>query len=478
MMRSRKSRRLAPQRGPATRWDVARGKRVSLWQSLTPPQIFVASFVLVILLGTVGLKFLPGLYRGAGLSWIDALFTATSAVCVTGLIVVDTATHFTTAGQAFVLALIQIGGLGMLVLASVIIAALGGRLSLRTESVTTGGGAGPYVDARQLLFDVVRFTFVFEALGAIALWSLWAPSQGGTEALWPAVFHSVSAFCNAGFSTYSNSLIPFQSSPGTLLAVSALIVFGGIGFLTLEEIYLRRFAKTKSSHQMPLSIHSRLVIVTTLVLLALGWLGFALLEWNNTLAGLTIFDKLNNALFMSVTARTAGFNTVDYAEVTDSSNFLTILLMTIGGSPGSTAGGIKTTSFALLFLLAWSRLRGHETTIFGNRSIPEETIQRAVGLTVLATMVVALGVFALAANGDFHAGKGRFLARMFEAVSAFNTVGLSMNLTATLTPGSKLVLILLMFLGRVGPLSLAAALAVRRSRNKSFRYAYEDVLVG
>lgn len=460
------------------RWDVPQGRSVNAWQGLTPPQMFVGSFLLLIALGTLGLVFLPGLYVGESLGWQDAIFTSTSAVCVTGLIVVDTATHFTPLGQAFILLLIQLGGLGMLAFTSMIIMAIGGRVSLRTESLASGTrDAAPHVDGKRLAIDVVRFTLAFEAIGAIALYLIWAPRYGWVDAMWPALFHSVSAFCNAGFSTFSDSLIGFQDSPATLMVIMALIVGGGIGFLTMEEAFLSCFNKTwRKSNRI--SLHSRLVLWTTGILIVGGAVLFYLFEWKHTLEGMSIRDRLFNGLFLSVTARTAGFNTIDYAQATDSGNFLTILLMMIGGSPGSTCGGLKTTTFALIGLLAWSRLRSQETTSFAGRSVPDETIQRAVGLVVVTVAVVAIGVFTLAATEAQNDSQTRFLRRVFEAVSAFNTVGLSMGLTGELSSMGRSAITVLMFLGRVGPLTLAAALVIRRPRKSRFRYAYEDVVVG
>ena len=446
-------------------------------RGLAPAELFVVSFLGLIGLGTLLLKFLPGTYSGPGLGWTDAVFTSTSAVCVTGLIVVDTATYFTPLGQAVILLLIQLGGLGMLVLTSVVITALGGRPSLRTESLAAGARHTlPQVPARELIRDIVLFTLVFEALGALALYTVWVPRLGWLGAIWPAIFHSISAFCNAGFSTNSASLIPFQDSPATLIIISLLIIAGGLGFVTMEELqqrFLRRDRKLRR-----LSIHTMLVLVTSLVLTLGGGFLFALFEWNGVLSNLFLVDKLTNALFLSVTARTAGFNSIDYAAASESTNFLTILLMMIGGSPGSTAGGMKTTTFALLGLLAWSRLRSEPTATFFDRSIPPETIQRATGLFVITTGIVVTGVFWLCFIGDVHRIEQPFLARLFETSSAFNTVGLSMGITPQLSTLSRWVIIILMFAGRTGPLAIAAALMVRFSSRVRFRLAYEDVIVG
>lgn len=469
--------------GSATGWDIPTRRKVSLWRRLSAPQLFLLSFALLIVLGTLGLKLLPGLYTGRELGWLDALFTAVSAVCVTGLVVVDTETYFTAAGQGWILLLIQVGGLGMIAFTTVIILALGRRLSLRQESLAGAPSEiSAEVDYRRLTRDVIRLTIAFEAAGALLLWLLWGPRMGWAAAAWPAAFHSVSAFCNAGFSTFSTSLVAFRESPATLLVIMALIVAGGLGFLTLDEIYLRRRAR-RAGRPFRVSLHSRLVLVATGVLIAGGWLVFTILEWRLTLGGLPIGARLVNGLFMSVTPRTAGFNTIDYDQAAAGTNFLTILLMSIGGSPGSTAGGLKTTTFALIGLLAWSRLRGREISSIWGRSIPEETVQRAVGLFTVAFGVMTAAILlyvTVEMGGVVHSRAERgFLPYMFEAASAFNTVGLSMGLTGQLSDTGRWLTIVLMYLGRVGPLTFAAAIALPRpTAEGEFRFAYEEVVVG
>ncbi len=468
----------AKKRDSIGKWDLPNGHSLNVSQRVTPPQLFVGSFALLIVFGTLGLRFLPGLYIGERLGWLDAFFTATSAVCVTGLIVEDTASFFTIWGQAYILLLIQLGGLGMLTFTSLFILALGGRLSLRQEILSRQSlEAVPNLDPRRVTYDIVRFTLVLELLGALMLYGLWAPRLGWVSAIWHAVFHSVSAFCNAGFSTFSDSLMSFQGSPLTLTVNMLLIIMGGLGFLTLEELYLRVRA-VREKRVFRISLHSRIVLVTTAVLLVAGWLVYGLFEWQRTLHGLSLAGKLTNSLFMSVTCRTAGFNSIDYSEAADSTNFFTILLMMIGGSPGSTAGGIKTTTFGLIGLLAWSRLRGHSITSVKHRSVREETTDRAVGLFVIAFGLVTAGIFLLTSVEHFEGSKVPFLVHMFEAVSAFNTVGLSMGLTPELSIPGRWITIMLMFFGRVGPLTLAAALTARRSGEAGFRYGYEDVVVG
>lgn len=476
------------ERRRSARWIEMGGaavrREVSGWRRLSAPQLFVLSFTGLIALGTLGLRLLPGLYTGERLGWLDALFTATSAACLTGLIVVDTATYFTFTGQLFLLVLIQLGGLGMIGFTTLIILALGKRLSLRVEALSHGTAAevAPDLDLTRLGRDIFTFTLAIEAAGAALLYMLWVTEFGWGGAVWPAVFHSVSAFCNAGFSVFSDSMMSARRSELLLLIMAALVVLGSLGFLTLEEFaQWRRALSVKRRFRM--SLHSRIALVTTGTLLLFGWAAFATFEWHHALAGLTASEKLTNALFMSTMPRSGGFQAVDYGTATQSTSFLTIILMFIGGSPGSTAGGIKVTTFALIGLLALSRFRGREIVHGWGRSIPEETIQRAVGLAVVAFTLVTAGIFLLTwTEGAQPLGSGAragFLAHMFEAASAFNSVGLSMNLTPRLSDPGRLLGVLMMFIGRVGPLTFAAALALRRHRRgDDYRYAYDEVVVG
>ncbi|HSJ23529.1 MAG TPA: potassium transporter TrkG [Longimicrobiales bacterium] len=459
------------------------------WRRITPPQLFVGSFLGLIAFGTLGLMTIPGLYTGPGLGFVDALFTATSAVCVTGLVVVDTGTYFTRAGQAFLLLLIQLGGLGFITLTTLIILALGRRLSLRQERVAGAGTElSPAVNVRGLTRDVVRFTLLFEALGAALLYLAWAPGMGVTAAIWPAVFHAVSAFCNAGFSIFADSLVGTRLQVLPMFTIMCLIVVGGLGFLTMEELYLRRKSRRMRHRRVTdelvprLSLHSRLVLVTTAILIGVGAVFFTIYEWHLSFAMLPAWARPMNGLFMAVTARTAGFNTIDYAATADGTSFLTILLMFIGGSPGSMAGGVKTTTIAVIGLLALSRLRGSTRTSAFGRTVPEETVQRAVGLFVVAFGIVTMAIFLFTTTElgavPHNAVQGEFLRLMFEAVSAFSTVGLSMGMTDELTTTGRLLTTLLMYIGRVGPLTFAAAIAMRPDRRGDFRYAHEDVVIG
>jgi len=455
-------------------------RRFRLRSRLTPPRLFVGSFLLLIVIGTLGLKLLPGVYTAEPLTWVDAFFTITSAVCVTGLTAVDTATAFTFVGQLWILLFIQLGGLGIITFTTLIILALGRRLSLHHETISSNAAeVAPHVDVRELARDVVKITFLVEGVGAFLLFVLWLPNFPWHQALWHGIFHSISAFCNAGFSTFSDNLIGAQLRPDVLAVIGGLIVVGGLGFLALEEMKLLMRARRRKQ-RFRMSLHSRIVLTTTVTLIVVGWLFYALFEWEGTLAHLTIWEKLSNTLFMSITPRTAGFNAIDYAKAADSTNFLTILLMFVGGSPGSTAGGIKTTTLALIALAALSRFRGSEVVNVAGRSIPSQTVQRAIGLAVVAFAIVTASVFVYTASelpGRSQTG-GYFLRYMFEAVSAFNTVGLSMGVTPTLTVLGKIVTITLMFVGRVGPLTVASALSNGSPVSSDrFRYSYENVVV-
>lgn len=467
-------------------WDLSPRGTANYWRRLRSEQLLIGSFIALILVGTVGLRLIPHMYAPGvtRLSWLDSLFTITSAVCVTGLSVVDTATYFSFWGQLWILLFIQLGGLGMIVLSSFIILALGGRLSLRIESLNTGSlDVAPRLNRGKLVRDMILFTLIAEWIGSVLLYILWHdPNEPFAETAWHAVFHSVSAFCNAGFSTYSTNYIGQAGANGVLIVTAMLIIAGGIGFLSMEELF-RRLRPPPGAAAMKLSIHTRLVLSTTAFLIVIGTAVYALLEWSNphTLGteSMSGWNRLTNSFFMSVTARTAGFNAIDYANAHASTNFFTILLMGIGGSPGSTAGGVKTTTIAIIGLLAWNRLRGSPIVSIWGRTLPEETIQRAVGLLVFIFALTTFFTLLLTAVENQRSGKELFLPYMFEAVSAFNTVGLTMNMTMELTPVGKWIDIVLMFLGRVGPLTFAAAVALPEGAgDRSFRYAKEDVVIG
>jgi trk system potassium uptake protein TrkH len=449
------------------------------WAAIPPTRLFLLSFAGLIGVGTLGLLVLPGLYTGPRLGFVDALFTATSAVCVTGLIVVDTATYFTPLGQAWIATLIQLGGLGILTFTSLFIVLLGRRAALGVEEAAAGQAAAfPHLGKVSLIKAIVAVTFATEAAGAALLWLEWRGEMGARSAVWPAVFHAISAFSNAGFSVFSDSLDRFRTSPFTMLVVSALIIVGGIGFVVLADLRARYLVRRVRR----LGTHTRLVLVTTATLLGLGMLLFLLFESGGELAPLSGPARLLNAFFMSVTARTAGFSTVDYGTASNATLLLTMALMVIGGSPGSTAGGLKTTTLALLLLALWTRLRGRHAVSAWGRSVREETVQRAAAVAVGGIAVLGLAILLLAISepaGSSAADRAQFLKLIFEAHSAFGTVGLSMGATSELSTAGRLIVVGLMFVGRVGPLAVASAMALAETRVPvKYRYPYEDVVIG
>ena len=465
--------------GPDLYQEMALPAPVALVRRVGGIQLFVLSFAALIGLGTLGLLLLPGLYTGESLGFVDALFTATSAVCVTGLIVVDTATYFTPLGQAWLLALIQAGGLGILTFTTLIFAALGRRTSLRLTEATAGHAAIlRHVESEHLVRTIMLVTFSLEAIGGILLWVLWQDEMGWVGAIWPAVFHAVSAFCNAGFSVFSDSLMGFRSEQATLFVLGLLVVGGGLGFVVMED--LRAFYLRKAVRR--LSAHTRLVLTTTTFLLLLGWVLFLMFEWRYQLAGLSFSERVANAGFMAVTPRTAGFNSVDYAGVTNASIFLTIILMLVGGSPGSTAGGFKTVTVALLFLMMVTHLKGERQVHVFHRTVPRETISRAIGLVMGGLALLGASVFFLLVSESALGGLGdrsQFVRLVFEAHSAFATVGLSMGATPELSTPGRLLVTLLMFLGRLGPPAVVATMFTARVRHHPrFRYGEEDVIIG
>ncbi len=462
-------------------WTVLRRVWV-WWNELSAQGMFVASFAVLIAIGTAGLLWLPGLYTGPRAGFVDALFTITSAVCVTGLNVVDTATYFTFWGQLWLLVFIQLGGLGVYSLSTLIIGGMGRRLSLRSEVLATSMPEGSSSKAViRMTIQVAKYTFFAEGTGALLLFFFWVPDFGMVQGAWHAVFHSVSAFCNAGFSTFSDSLIGFAHRPFTLLVISALIIAGGLGYLAVEESH-RWWKGGGFRSRRRLSSHTGAAVTVTLGLLLGGAIVFGVFEWNGVLAPLGPVDKVMNAWFMSVTPRTAGFNSISYAQVGNVTAFVTVLFMVIGGSPGSTAGGIKTTSLAVLLALAWARVRGRRHVVLHGRSIPEATVERTVSLALIAFVVLSAALMGLttfeSVGSTAEQSRESFLAHLFEVASALGTVGLSMDLTPTLSTASRLLTIALMFMGRVGPLAFFAAVSLRGNAPRALRPACEDIIVG
>ena len=445
---------------------------------MAPELLVISSYLAVVLVGTVLLS-LPAASTGEALVPIDALFTATSAICVTGLVVVDTGTQFTVFGKSVLLALIQLGGLGVMTFSVFLFLFLGRGIGTRERWIIAGSFTpAPMRDIRSLMRSIFLFTVLVEAAGAVLLFLYWRREMAVPSALFTSIFHSISAFCNAGFSFFATSFERYRGSALINGAIMTLIVVGGIGFPVMYEIS-RRIGDRKRHRRVSLSLHSRMVLWTTCILIVSGGILVYLLERNHAVAGLPWWEKLFTALFQSVTARTAGFNTLDISTLTGATLFIIIMLMFIGASPGSCGGGIKTTSLAIFAAIFNNKVRGKETVSIFHRTLPEETVSRALSIFILAILTITVGVVVLLVTerSGGNPGRDQFLAYLFEAVSAFGTVGLSMGVTSTLTTAGKLVLIVLMLLGRVGLLTIAYVFT-RRARVALYRYAEEKVMIG
>lgn len=413
-----------------------------------PARLLALSFLGVIILGTALLMLPPATNDGTGADLLTALFTATSATCVTGLVVQDTGSYFSSFGQVVILSLIQIGALGIMTFSSFVALALGRRLGIRSRAALQEVMDQPDPKSLvELVKFVVKMTFLAEALGAVLLalrWHAWGYSW--PRAAYLGIFHSVSAFCNAGFSTFSDSLERFGGDVWTVGVMGLLIILGGLGFPVVMEL------KRKG----PLSVHTKLVLIVTGVLLASGMGWFLWLEWGNSLKDMPLGRKILSAWFQSVTARTAGFNTVDIGSLRGVTLFLLMVWMFVGASPGGTGGGVKTTTLGILVLSVRAALRGRgEVEAFG-RAIPPRLVYRAV-----AIIVVGLGVLVTFAALLLATQEGGQVGLMFEAASAFGTVGLSTGVTPNLTPLGRVLVVVLMFAGRLGPLTITLAIRER-----------------
>lgn len=409
-----------------------------------PERLFVATFAALCTIGTVLLGMPESSATGAPIPLIDAAFTAVSSVCVTGLSVVDTGTAFSPLGQTLLLLLIQAGGLGIMTFSTVALKLLGRRMSLRHEGVVARI-VSPQ-DRSQVFgstLRLVKFTFTAELLGALILWPMFASDSDAGPALWKAIFTAISAFCNAGFALDSSSLVAYQTSPIVLHTVAFLIIAGGLAPAVVLAVpgWLRR--PRSAAPQV------RLVLLVSGVLLVFGFLAYLVLEWSHTLGPLSVGDKLHNAWFQSVTLRTAGFNSVDFASLQSTTILMMLMQMFIGGSPGGTAGGIKTTTLGVLILAVIAAVRGRDSAQFGGRAIGVKSIYKAAAVLVAAFTTVTFGLVALLLTQDMSVRNAAF-----EVVSAVGTVGLTIGGTPELDGIGKAIIMASMFLGRVGSLTL------------------------
>lgn len=443
-------------------------------KTMHPAKLIALVFAVIIMFGALLLA-LPAASRdGKSCGFLPALFTATSATCVTGLSLFDTYTQWSGFGQVVVLTLIQLGGLGFMSIASLVVFMFHRRVGLKERMVIAQALSVNDLDAAvRIQKTVLVGSFSIEAVGAVILMLRFIPECGFPQALKWGVFHSVSAFCNAGFDIFGSiqaggSLIPFQGDPVVLLTLSALIIIGGLGFLVWEELIRVRSFKR-------FSVYTKLVLVTTIVLLVGGAAAFAVLEWSNsnTLGDMDVGHKLLNSFFQSVTVRTAGFTSFDQAGLTEAGKGITMVLMLIGGSSGSTAGGVKTVTVMVMILFLWSRLRGREAVTVFKRTIPTSQVIDAMTLTgIMVGLAVCGGIF-ISATSPIG-----FTDGLYEAVSALATVGLTAGSTGRLSTVSQILIILYMYFGRVGVLTLSLGFLMGNRAQERLRYAQTNLMIG
>ena len=442
---------------------------------ISQTQAIVIVFAAIIFIGSILLNLPISSKDGNSVGFINALFTATSAVCVTGLVVVDTYTHWSSFGQIVIILLIQIGGLGFMVLATLFSLALGRRISFKerlliAESLNQYSPQGMV----KLIKDILFGTMIFEGLGAIILSIRFAGQFGIKDGIFKGIFHSVSAFSNAGFdlmggSGQFSSFSSYVEDPVVNLTIMSLIIIGGLGFAVWEDVY-----KTRNFNE--LRLHTKLVLVVTAILLVSGFIFFMALEYSNakTLQPLSFKGKVLASMFQSATPRTAGFNTLSLPDLTNASKLVTLVFMFIGGSPGSTAGGIKTTTAGVLLFSVISVLRGCKNVNIFKKRLEIEVIIRALAIVMLGLFVILSSTFVLSIFEN-----ATLFEYLFEATSAFGTVGLSLGMTPTLSSMGKLTLIITMFMGRVGVLTMGMAISIRiQKTDTKLKYPSEKVMVG
>jgi trk system potassium uptake protein TrkH len=417
---------------------------------LRPPLVIALSFLLVILTGGILLSLPISSAAGIPTNFLDSYFTANSATCVTGLVTLDTGVHFSLFGLIVIMVLMQVGGLGYMTFSTFMLLVFRQKLFISQKlAIQEALNIYSTKDVIMVLRKIFGIVFALEGVGALILFLRWLPEKGFGQAVLYGIFHSVSAFNNAGFALPPNfaNLAPYVTDWAINLTVTSLIIIGGIGFIVIADIL---------EHKR-LSLHSKIAIVTTACLIIGGTVLFFVLEHNNpkTLGLLSPVHKVLASYFQAVTPRTAGFNTLDISKLIPATALLTMFLMFVGASPGGTGGGIKTTTFALIASTIWATLRGFRDTIMFSRRIPAETVRRAFAIAFLSITVVALAVFALNNSEKFG-----LMEEAFEVFSAFGTVGLSMGITPYLSSIGKVIIITVMFIGRVGPLTLLLALAM------------------
>ena len=437
-----------------------------------PYLVFILGFAIVILIGTVLLALPISSEKGRSTGIVNALFTAASATCVTGLTVVNTAEYWSVFGKTVILLLIQIGGLGVMTMTAMISFFFGKKISLKTRVlIMEERNIDELQGVVRLTKNILLFTFVAELIGGIVLSSVFIKDYGISKGIAFSIFHSISAFCNAGFDLTGNSLMNYVDNPIITITVSLLVIIGGLGFYVFMEI-------CKNKKIGMLSLHAKLVIVITSILLISGTIIIFLLEYNNpgTLGNLSLSGKIQASIFHSMAPRTAGFNSLPMENFRISTAIIIIVFMFIGGSPASTAGGVKTTTIGVLFISFYSLVRGkRDCEVFERRILPETTIKAAAIFMISMTLIIIISI--ILAITEEQLGYN-FLDILFEAVSAFATVGLTRGITPLLSGPGKIVLTFVMFIGRVGPITVASALLKENKNMGNYTYPEGRVIIG
>lgn len=446
--------------------------RTTIRNILAKPGATVSiSFFVFIVIGAILLMLPVATVDREGASLLDAFFTSTSAICVTGLIVQDTPVYFSRFGHIVILTLIQIGGLGIMTSYAFFSMAIGKQLLISQQVAMKGVLDIEYGEIRKTVLFIVISTFTIEAIGSVVLAIHWS-DESFNDYVFYSIFHSVSAFCNAGFSLFSNSLINYSGDVVVNVTIGLLIVSGGVGFMVLSNLFgFISFFSTKEK-KIRLNLHTKIVLTTTGILIILGAILFYIFESKNTLELFSIKDKVVASFFQSITTRTAGFATVDISSLTNSTFLCFIFFMFVGGSSGSSAGGIKTGTLFIIISVVYNMLRGREEVEVFERTINRQTVQKAISITTMSILMIMLFCMVL-----FYTEEASFNVVLFEAFSAFGTVGLSAGLTPDLTNIGKILITILIFMGRIGPLTLALILG-REIAERKIRFPEERVVIG
>lgn len=453
-----------------------------------PPHIIVFSFLIAIIIGTLLLSLPISSQDGQSVGVVNAMFTATSAVCVTGLVVVSTFNHWSIFGKIIILTLIQIGGLGFMSLFTVILVVLGKKITLKSRIlIQESFNLSTFKGMVMFLKKIITVTFVIEGIGAIILAIRFIPEYGFADGIFKGIFHSISAFCNAGFDILGdNSLIPYSTDYIINITIMVLIFLGGIGFTVLLDIgkyisYKIKKKRNEKTKYFKMTVHSKLALMITGFLLVIGAILTFFMEYNNpyTLKNLRLDEKILASAFQSVTLRTAGFDAIGQGNLTYGSKFLAIILMAIGGSPGGTAGGIKTVTVGALILAVISVVKGKDCITAFKKTIGLSTIQKALSIIMMMMSLIFIATIILTMTESSLGVKYEFIDLLYEVVSALGTVGLSTGVTPTLSTLGKIVIIFCMFIGRLGALTVVLSLSFRKPNKKNvIHYPEEKIIVG